>query len=124
MDILQILKVVCALATVATGGISLIAPRSIKGFTGLEATGPRGITEIRAVMGGLFIGLGLAPFLLAVPQVYQAAQRMALAGGGAGPGGEDALVVQVRDSVRQNSDLSVSVVRNWLSRPEEGSTAR
>jgi hypothetical protein len=79
MDVLQILKVICALATVATGFISLVAPRAIKGFTGLEATGPRGITEIRAVMGGLFIGLGLAPFLLAVPQVYQMLGIMYLA---------------------------------------------
>jgi hypothetical protein len=72
MDILQILKIIAALATVATGLISLFAPRSIKGFTGLEAAGPRGITEIRAVMGGLFIGLGLAVIVLGVPQVYQA----------------------------------------------------
>jgi hypothetical protein len=79
MDVLQILKIICALATVATGFISLVAPRAIKGFTGLEATGPRGITEIRAVMGGLFIGLGLAPFLLAVPEVYQALGVMYLA---------------------------------------------
>ncbi len=79
MDILFVLKVICALATVATGAISLVAPRAIKGFTGLEAAGPRGITEIRAVMGGLFIGLGLAPFLLAVPQVYQALGVMYLA---------------------------------------------
>ena len=79
MDVLQILKVICALATVATGFISLVAPRAIKGFTGLEATGPRGITEIRAVMGGLFIGLGLAPFLLAVPQVFQVLGIMYLA---------------------------------------------
>jgi hypothetical protein len=79
MDILNILKVICALATVATGFISLVAPRAIKGFTGLEATGPRGITEIRAVMGGLFIGLGLAPLLLTVPQVYQALGIMYLA---------------------------------------------
>ena len=71
MNILQILKVICAIGTVATGFISLVAPRSIRSFTGLEATGSRGITEIRAVMGGLFIGLGLAPFILAVPAVYQ-----------------------------------------------------
>jgi len=60
----------------------------------------------------------------AVPQVYQAAQRTALLGRSAEPGGEDALVLQVRDSVRQNSDLTVSVVRNWLSRPEEGTTVQ
>jgi hypothetical protein len=72
MTVLQILKIIGAIATVATGIISLVAPRSIKGFTGLEASGPRGITEIRAVMGGLFIGLGFAPFILGSPAVYQA----------------------------------------------------
>jgi len=79
MNILQILKIICAVGTVATGFISLLAPRSIKGFTGLEATGPRGITEIRAVMGALFIGLGIAPFILGLPAVYQALGIMYLA---------------------------------------------
>ena len=69
--ILQILKIVAALATVATGALALFAPRSVFGFTGLHAPGPRGITEIRAVLGGLFIGLGLAPFLLPAPATYQ-----------------------------------------------------
>jgi flagellar M-ring protein FliF len=63
-------------------------------------------------------GAAVAPVLPAspssVPQAYQLAQRAAV------PGGDDALVVQIRDSVRQNSDLTVSVVRNWLGRPEEG----
>jgi hypothetical protein len=79
MDSMGILKAACALATVATGAVSLFAPRAIKGFTGLDATGPRGITEIRAVMGGLFIGLGSAPFLLGAPQVYQTLGIMYLA---------------------------------------------
>jgi hypothetical protein len=79
MTILQILKIICAVGTVATGFISLLAPRSIKGFTGLEATGPRGITEIRAVMGALFIGLGIAPFLLGSTAVYQTLGIMYLA---------------------------------------------
>ena len=72
MNIIHVFKIICALGTIATGFISLVAPRSIKGFTGLEAISSRGITEIRAVMGGLFIGLGLAPFILASPAVYQA----------------------------------------------------
>ena len=79
MTLLQILKIICAVGTVATGLVSLVAPRSIKGFTGLEAAGPRGITEIRAVMGGLFIGLGLSPFILSVSAVYQALGIMYLA---------------------------------------------
>ena len=69
--ILQILKIVAAIATVATGALALFAPRSVFGFTGLSAPGPRGITEIRAVLGGLFIGLGLAPFLLQSPAAYK-----------------------------------------------------
>jgi hypothetical protein len=82
MDILLIFKIVCAVGTVGVGVISLVAPRSIKGFTGLEATGPRGITEIRAVLGALFIGIGIAPFLLGnAPAVYQALGIMYLAVG-------------------------------------------
>jgi hypothetical protein len=69
--ILQILKIVAALATVATGALALFAPQSVFGFTGLAAPGPRGITEIRAVLGGLFIGLGLAPFILKHPATYR-----------------------------------------------------
>ena len=64
MTILQILKIIFALGTIATGLLSMIWPRSVFSFTGLTAPGPRGITEIRAVLGGLFIGLGLAPFIL------------------------------------------------------------
>ena len=69
--ILQILKIVAALATAATGALALFAPQSVFGFTGLNAPGPRGITEIRAVLGGLFIGLGLAPFILRSPVAYK-----------------------------------------------------
>ena len=71
MNILQILKIICALVTIVVGFISLVRPTSVTDFTGLQATGPRGITEIRAVLGGLFIGLGLAPFLLPAPATYQ-----------------------------------------------------
>jgi Domain of unknown function (DUF4345) len=79
VTVIQILKIICAIGTVATGLISLLKPRSIRGFTGLEAINSRGITEIRAVMGGLFIGLGLAPFILGAPETYQALGIMYLA---------------------------------------------
>jgi hypothetical protein len=104
MDILFILKVICALATVATGLISLIAPRAIKGFTGLEATGPRGVTEIRAVMGALFIGLGASPFLLGAPQVYQAIGIMYLA-----IGAVRAVSMFLDRSVMQSNTISLIV---------------
>lgn len=71
MTFLEILKIIMAVGTIVTGLISLIGPRFVQGFTGLSAPGPRGITEIRAVLGGAFIGLGLAPFILGAPVAYQ-----------------------------------------------------
>ncbi len=71
MMILTILKIIAALATIATGLISLIRPTAVTGFTGLSVTGPRGITEIRAVLGALFVALGATPLLLNVPVTYQ-----------------------------------------------------
>ncbi|NLE77857.1 MAG: DUF4345 family protein [Chloroflexi bacterium] len=71
MTLLQILQIVVALATIATGLASLLRPRAVRGFTGLTVDNPRGITEIRAVLGGTFIGLGLAPLLLNTTAAYQ-----------------------------------------------------
>jgi hypothetical protein len=71
MTILTIAQKVIAVATVLTGLISLIRPLSVQGFTGLMATGGRGITEIRAVLGGLFIALGAVPLFLDQPVTYQ-----------------------------------------------------
>jgi len=71
MTILQVLKIVAAVGTIATGIVSLFWPRSVQGFTGLTAPGPRGITELRAVLGGFFIALGAAPLFLQVPQTYR-----------------------------------------------------
>jgi len=62
MNILDIFKIIIAVLTIVTGLYSLVKPKSIKGFTGLIADGPRGITEIRSVMGGVFIALGVLPF--------------------------------------------------------------
>ena len=70
MTFLEILQIILAVGTIATGLISLIWPRSVQGFTGLNAPGPRGISEIRAVLGGGFIGLGMAPLILGAP-AYQ-----------------------------------------------------
>lgn len=63
MNILNILKIIAALATAGTGLLALVKPTSVYGFTGLVAEGARGISEIRAIFGGLFIALGIAPFI-------------------------------------------------------------
>ena len=68
---MQVLKIIAALCTIATGVVSLVRPQSVTGFTGLKPTGPRGITEIRAVLGGLFIALGVAPLLLGGATAYR-----------------------------------------------------
>jgi hypothetical protein len=64
MNTLMILKVIAALATAATGMFALFKPSAVYGFTGLTANGARGVSEVRAIFGGLFIALGLVPLFL------------------------------------------------------------
>jgi hypothetical protein len=61
---LGIAKIVICILTAATGAFSLLLPASTVSFTGLQPIGGRGISEIRAVLGGLFIALGIAPLVL------------------------------------------------------------
>ena len=70
MTILEILKIATAVATILTGMVSLFWPLKVRGFTGLEVNGGRGITEIRAILGGFFIGLGGALLILNDPAAY------------------------------------------------------
>jgi hypothetical protein len=64
MNLLMILKVIAALGTAATGLLALLKPAATYGFIGLNANGPRGVSEIRSIFGSLFIALGLAPLFL------------------------------------------------------------
>jgi len=61
---LKILKIIAAVLTIATGALSLFSPKSVPGFTGLQPVGGRGISEIRSILGGLFIALGIVPLVL------------------------------------------------------------
>jgi hypothetical protein len=67
---MQILKIVAAIATILTGVVSLFWPLKVPGFTGLEPNGGRGISEIRTILGALFIGLGAAVLYYRTPEVY------------------------------------------------------
>jgi hypothetical protein len=69
VPIIDALQMLAALATAAAGVFVLVAPRKVVGFTGLEPIGGRGISELRAVFGGLFIALGLTPLFLG-PTAY------------------------------------------------------
>ena len=62
--ILNILKIAAAVGTILVGVVSLFNPTGISDFTGLDVAGnARGITEVRAVLGAFFVGLGLAPLI-------------------------------------------------------------
>jgi hypothetical protein len=69
--ILSVLRIVAAIATILTGVASLFWPLNVQGFTGLTANGGRGITEIRTVLGALFIGLGGAALYFNAPEPYK-----------------------------------------------------
>ena len=64
MNILMLLKIIAALATAATGLLALIKPDATYGFIGLNTNGVRGVSEIRAIFGGMLIALGIVPLFL------------------------------------------------------------
>ena len=68
--IINILKIVAAVITIGTGLLSLLKPTAVYGFTGLTAEGGRGITEIRAILGSLFIALGGAVIYFQMRETY------------------------------------------------------
>ena len=62
--ILNTLMIAAAIGTILVGLVSMFNPNGIRGFTGLDVAGnARGTTEVRAILGGFFIGLGLAPLI-------------------------------------------------------------
>jgi hypothetical protein len=67
VNFLMILKYIAAAGTALTGLLALVQPLSAVGFTGLSPQGGRGVTELRAIFGGLFIALGVTPFFLGRP---------------------------------------------------------
>ncbi len=67
---LQILKIIGGVATILTGAVSLFWPLKVPGFTGLTPNGGRGITEIRTILGALFVGLGAVVLFYRSPEAY------------------------------------------------------
>lgn len=62
--LINILKIAAAIGTILVGGISMFNPTGIKSFTGLDVSGnPRATTEVRSILGAIFVGLGLAPLI-------------------------------------------------------------
>jgi hypothetical protein len=68
--VIQYLQYFAAIATILTGLVSLVWPLQVRGFTGLEVSGGRGVTEIRSILGAFFIGLGAAALYFNLPETY------------------------------------------------------
>ena len=67
---LKLLKYAINAATVVTGMVSLFWPLKVQEFTGLTVSGGRGVTEVRTILGALFIGLGIASQIFNQKQTY------------------------------------------------------
>lgn len=65
------INILLALTSVGLGAIGWLAPRYTLGVLELTPTGSTmGVSEIRAVSGALFIGLGLGAIALGSPAAY------------------------------------------------------
>ncbi|HOI62686.1 MAG TPA: DUF4345 family protein [Mesotoga sp.] len=62
--VLTIAKFIISILTATTGLYIIIRPQSYARLAGFSAGGDRGRVEIRTIMGGAFLGLGLAPVIL------------------------------------------------------------
>lgn len=71
--VITVVQVLILVATIGVGLLSVLSPKRAADFTGLGDPGPRGKTEIRAILGGVFIGLGAAPLILGSAAAYQIA---------------------------------------------------
>jgi hypothetical protein len=69
--LVQIFQIIIAVSTILVGFVSMVRPSLVVGFTGLEPMGGRGVSEIRSIFGGAFLGLGIAPLVLNTPAAYQ-----------------------------------------------------
>ena len=74
---------IAPLACLALGVAALIAPVRFAATVGLEATGPLGRSELRAVFGGVFIGIGAACLATSSAPAYWTGAGAFLGGAGA-----------------------------------------
>lgn len=68
--ILTFLQYMACVLTIAVGAFSLFAPMSAANFTGLTPQGGRGVTEIRVILGMVFVALGVYPILFPVAPAF------------------------------------------------------
>ena len=64
MDILLVFSVISALMIGLMWVLALAKPTAVYDFIGLIANGPRSISEIQTIFGGLLIALGIVPIFI------------------------------------------------------------
>jgi hypothetical protein len=64
MNLVNLLNITAAIATITAGLFSSIKPHAVLGFTGLKLPGPREVAKIRTVLGSFFIALEAASLVL------------------------------------------------------------
>lgn len=71
MNLITLFHIYAVVITIKNGLFSALKLRTIKNKIGMETPGPRAKTEIRAVWGGLYLGLGIAGLVFPIPEVYK-----------------------------------------------------
>ena len=71
MNLIALLHLYAVVITIKNGLFSALKLGRIKNKSGLETSTPRAITEMRAVWGGLLLGLGIAGLVFPVAEVYK-----------------------------------------------------
>jgi hypothetical protein len=66
----DVLPLLPALLCLVAGIAALVVPEEFARRTGLVAVGPLGRSELRAVFGGVFVGIGLATLLVRTPDAH------------------------------------------------------
>ena len=61
---------VAPVLSIVLGVGALVSPETLARQTGLAADGPLGRSELRALFGGVFIGIGIAALLLGSPAAH------------------------------------------------------
>jgi hypothetical protein len=65
MNIAQLLHILAAIITIVIGAFAVISPKAAARFVGFgEGLSARGLSEVRSALGGAFVGVGIAPFVL------------------------------------------------------------
>ena len=71
MNLVMLFHLYAVVITLKNGLFSALKLGWIKNKSGIETSSPRATTEMRALWGGLLLGLGIAGLVFPTPEVYK-----------------------------------------------------